>query len=67
VLKDQRGPIRACFYADLVAINGDPLTNIDAVRDVQFVMKNGDVFKRNGVITIDKLLHPGPVNGCRRR
>jgi len=67
VLKDQRGPIKAGFYADIVAVNGDPLANIDAVRDVQFVMKNGQVFKKNGVITIDKLLHPGPVNGFRRR
>jgi imidazolonepropionase-like amidohydrolase len=67
VLKDQRGPIKPGYYADIVAVNGDPLTNIDAVRDVQFVMKNGEVFKKNGVITIDKLLHPGPVNGFRRR
>jgi len=67
VLKDQRGPIKPGFYADIVGINGDPLTNIDAVRDVVFVMKNGEVFKRNGVITIDRLLHPGPVNGFRRR
>ena len=67
VLKDQRGPIKAGFYADIVAVNGDPLANIDALRDVQFVMKNGEVFKKNGVITIDKLLRPGPVNGFRRR
>ncbi len=67
VLKDQRGPIKPGFYADIVGINGDPLTNIDAVRDVVFVMKNGEVFKRNGVMTIDKLLHPGPVKGFRRR
>jgi imidazolonepropionase-like amidohydrolase len=67
VLKDQRGPIKAGFYADIVAVNGDPLANIDAVRDVQFVMKNGEVFKKNGVITIDHLLRPGPVKGFRRR
>jgi hypothetical protein len=30
-------------------------------------MKNGEVFKQNGVITVDKLLHPGPVKGFRRR
>jgi len=30
-------------------------------------MKNGDVFKRDGVITVDKLLHPGPVKGFRSR
>jgi imidazolonepropionase-like amidohydrolase len=67
VVKDQRGPLKQGFFADIIAVNGDPLTNIDALRDVQFVMKNGEVFKRNGIITVDKLLHPGPVNGFRRR
>jgi len=67
VYKDQRGPIKVGYFADIVGIDGDPLANIDAVRNVQFVMKNGEVFKRNGVITVDKLLHPGPVNGFRRR
>jgi imidazolonepropionase-like amidohydrolase len=67
VLKDQRGPLKAGNFADIVAIDGDPLANIDAVRNVQFVMRNGQVFKKNGIITIDKLLHPGPVNGFRRR
>ena len=67
VYKDQRGPIKAGYFADIVAIQGDPLADIDALRNVQFVMKNGAVFKKNGVITIDGLLHPGPVNGFRRR
>jgi len=67
VEKDQRGPLKPGYYADIVGLDGDPLANIDAVTNVQFVMKNGDVFKRNGVITIDRLLHPGPVNGFRRR
>jgi imidazolonepropionase-like amidohydrolase len=67
VLKDQRGPLKKGYFADLIAIDGDPFQNIDAVRNVQFVMKNGEVFKRNGVMTIDKLLHSGPVNGYRRR
>jgi imidazolonepropionase-like amidohydrolase len=63
----ERGPLKAGYYADIVAVQGDPLQNIDAVRDVQFVMRNGQVFKRDGKITIDKLLHPGPINGWRRR
>jgi imidazolonepropionase-like amidohydrolase len=67
VLKEQRGPLKPGYFADIVAVEGDPLTTIDAVRNVRFVMKNGEVFKRNGAITIDKLLHPGPVNGYRRR
>jgi imidazolonepropionase-like amidohydrolase len=67
VLKDQRGPIKPGFYADFIGVPGDPLQDMDAVRNVQFVMKNGEVFKRDGAITIDKLLHAGPVNGFRRR
>jgi imidazolonepropionase-like amidohydrolase len=64
---NERGPIKAGNYADIIAVTGDPLTDIDALRRVQFVMKNGAVFKKDGIITIDKLLHPGPVNGWRRR
>ena len=62
-----RGPIRAGNYADLIAVPGNPLADIDALRNVQFVMKNGAVFKKNGVMTVDALLNPGPVNGWRRR
>jgi imidazolonepropionase-like amidohydrolase len=64
---DERGPIVAGRYADIIAVTGDPLQDIDAVRNVQFVMKNGQVYKKDGVVTVDKLLHPGPVNGFRRR
>src|SRR5207249_3207832 len=63
----ERGPIKPGYYADLVAVQGDPLQDIDAVRNVQFVTKNAEVITKNGSITIDKLLHPGPVNGFRRR
>ncbi len=40
---------------------GDPLTDIDALRNVQFVMKNGMVFKKDGVMTPEEFFHPGPV------
>ncbi|HSP14070.1 MAG TPA: amidohydrolase family protein [Thermoanaerobaculia bacterium] len=56
-----RGPIKPGMYADLIAVAGDPLTDIDTLRDVQFVMKNGMVFKRDGVMTPEKFFHPGPV------
>jgi imidazolonepropionase-like amidohydrolase len=64
---NERGPIKAGNYADLIAVQGNPLEDIDVVRNVQFVMKNGAVVKKNGVLTIDGLLNPGPINGWRRR
>ena len=57
----ERGPIKPGLFADLIAVAGDPLTDIDALRSVQFVMKNGMVFKKDGVMMPEKFFHPGPV------
>jgi imidazolonepropionase-like amidohydrolase len=57
----ERGPIKPGMFADLIAVSGDPLTDIDSLRNVQFVMKNGTVFKKDGVMTPEKFFHPGPV------
>ena len=62
---DKRGPLKAGFPADLIAVKGDPLQDIDVLRDVSFVMKDGVVFKRDGVMTPEKFFHSGPVNGWR--
>jgi imidazolonepropionase-like amidohydrolase len=62
-----RGPIRVGFAADLIAVRGNPLESIDALRDVQLVMKDGTVFKRDGVMTPGAFFHGGPVNGWRIR
>ncbi len=58
---NDRGPIRPDSYADLIAVPGNPPTDIDALRNVQFVMKNGMVFKKDGVMIPEKFFHPGPV------
>ena len=57
----ERGPIKPGLFADLIAVAGDPLTDIDALRNVLFVMKNGMVFKKDGVMTPENFFHPGPV------
>jgi imidazolonepropionase-like amidohydrolase len=62
-----RGPIKAGLIADLIAVRGNPLENIDALRDVQFVLKDGVVFKQDGVMTPGAFFHGGPVRGWRIR
>jgi imidazolonepropionase-like amidohydrolase len=57
----ERGPIKSGMFADMIAVSGDPLTDIDALRNVQFVMKNGMVFKKDGAMTPEKFFNPGPV------
>ena len=62
-----RGPIKVGMFADLIAVRGNPLESIDALRDVRFVLKNGKVFKRDGVMTPGAFFNGGPVNGWNTR
>ena len=45
-LADTIGTVKAGYEADLVAVPGNPLQDINKVRDVKFVMKAGRVFKK---------------------
>jgi len=41
------GVVATGAYADLIAVAGDPLADVHALKTVQFVMKDGAVVKRN--------------------
>jgi imidazolonepropionase-like amidohydrolase len=43
---DDIGSIKPGKYADMIAVAGDPLTDIRLLENVQFVMKDGTVYKQ---------------------
>ena len=44
---DQIGQLKPGFFADIIAVPGDPLTDISTLTHVKFVMKNGEVVRRD--------------------
>jgi imidazolonepropionase-like amidohydrolase len=42
------GSVQAGRYADIIAVNGDPLADVTELERVQFVMKGGTVYKDGG-------------------
>ena len=52
-MADQIGSITPGLQADIIALNGDPLKDITAVRRVAFVMKGGMVYKNVARETIN--------------
>jgi imidazolonepropionase-like amidohydrolase len=40
------GVIAPGAYADIIAVQGDPLANVEALKNVNFVMKDGTIFKQ---------------------
>ena len=47
-MEGQIGVIAPGAYADIIAVNGDPMRDIKVLENVQFVMKDGNVFKAEG-------------------
>ena len=47
-MEGQIGVIAPGAYADIIAVNGDPVRDIKVLENVQFVMKDGKVFTTEG-------------------
>ncbi len=44
-MQGQIGVITAGAYGDIIAVAGDPLHDIKSLQNVQFVMKDGKLFR----------------------
>ena len=45
-MENEIGQIKKGFFADIIAVNDDPVKNINTMENVVFVMKNGVVYKK---------------------
>jgi len=44
---DEIGQLKAGFYADVIAVKGDPLKDISVTAKPVFVMKNGEILRKD--------------------
>ncbi|MGM1056842.1 MAG: amidohydrolase family protein [Bacteroidota bacterium] len=44
-MESQIGQVAPGFFADIIAVNQDPIQNIKTLEDVRFVMKEGKIYK----------------------
>jgi imidazolonepropionase-like amidohydrolase len=45
---DDRGRLEVGLLADIIAVPGDPLTDISVTESVRFVMKGGQIYRHEG-------------------
>ena len=45
-LGDQIGSLKKGYAADIIAVDGNPLTDVECLANVPFVMQDGNIVKR---------------------
>lgn len=53
-MDEKIGAIKSGLLADLVAVDGNPITDIGASTRVKFVMKGGTIYRQDGTATKDR-------------
>jgi len=48
-IEDKLGTIAIGKTADIIAVKGDPIKDIAVLQNVSFVMKNGIIYKKDGI------------------
>ncbi len=46
-IEKERGVLEQTYFADIIALKNNPLDNIDAIKTVDFVMKEGIIIRRD--------------------
>ena len=46
-IEKERGVLAPSYYADIIALKNNPLEDIEAIKTVHFVMKEGKVIREN--------------------
>jgi imidazolonepropionase-like amidohydrolase len=46
-IEKSRGLLAPLFYADIIALKNNPLEDIEAIKTVDFVMKEGKVIRKD--------------------
>ena len=60
-MADKIGSIKPGLLADVIAVEGNPLKDVGALKKVKFVMKGGVIYRQE-LESLDQVLYPAPIS-----